>query len=209
MFIRYVLDTIKPLTLKLQKRDMDIFIASKLVEEHVDRIKEIRRAKDTEFESCFEDAKQIADEWLKPQEFVLSSNTEKISTNNPRDYYRSDVAIPFWTCSSVIKYEVSKRRPDHIFDMFFFACQYWRHYCVNMSKETSDKLCSLLNFFNFVDGDVFPNVKILLHIGCVLPITTCEAERSFSGLRYIKIYMRNTMQEDRLAGLALMYFHNS
>lgn len=62
MFIRYVLDTIKPLTLKLQKKDMDIFIASKLVEEHVGRIKEIRRAKDTEFESCFEDAKQIADD---------------------------------------------------------------------------------------------------------------------------------------------------
>lgn len=38
---------------------MDIFIASKLVEERVDRIKEIRSAKDTEFESCFEDAKQI------------------------------------------------------------------------------------------------------------------------------------------------------
>lgn len=38
------------------------FIASKLVEEHVDRIKEIRSAKDTEFESCFEDAKQIADD---------------------------------------------------------------------------------------------------------------------------------------------------
>lgn len=62
MFIRYVLDTIKPLTLKLQKRDMDIFTANKLVEERVDRIKEICSAKDTEFESCFEDAKQIANE---------------------------------------------------------------------------------------------------------------------------------------------------
>lgn len=198
MFIRYVLDTIKPLTLKPQKRDMDIFIASKLVEERVDRIKEICSAKDTEFESCFEDAKQIANELniviKTPRVCSKQQHRENISTNNSRDYYRSDVAIPFWTCSSVIKYEVSKRRPDHIFDMFFFACQYWRHYCVNMSKETSDKLCSLLNFFNFVDGDVFPNVKILLHIGCVLPITTCEAERPFSGLRYIKSYMRNTMQ---------------
>lgn len=213
MFIRYVLETIKPLTITLQKRDMDIFIASKLVQEHVDRIKEIRSAKDTEFESCFEDAKQIANDIniviKTPRVCSNQQHRENISTNNPRDYYRSDVAIPFWTCSSVIKYEVSKRRLDHIFDMFFFACQYWRHYCVNMSKETSDKLCSLHNFFNFVDGDVFPNVKILLHIGCVLPITTCEAERSFSGLRYIKIYMRNTMQEDRLTGHALMYFHNS
>ena len=52
-----------------------------------------------------------------------------------------------------------------------------RRYCVNMRKETSDKLCNLLNIFDYVDGDVYPNVKI------VLPITTCEAERSFSGLR--------------------------
>lgn len=176
MFKRYVLETIKLLPITLQKRDMDIFIASKLVQEHVDRIKEIRSAKNTEFESCFEDAKQIADDFnieiKTPRVCSKQQHRENISTNNPRDYYRSDVAIPFWTCSSVIKYEVSKRRPDHVYDMFF---QYWRHYCVNMSKETSDKLCSLLNFFNFVDGDVFPNVKILLHIGSVLPtcITTC------------------------------------
>lgn len=49
----------------------------------MDRIKEIRRAIDTEFESCFEDAKQILDDLdiygLKPQVFALSSNTEKMS----------------------------------------------------------------------------------------------------------------------------------
>ena len=85
----------------------------------------------------------------------------------------------------------------------------WRRYCVNMSKETSDKLCNLLNLFNYLDGDVYPNVKILLHIGCVLPITTCEAERSFPGLRRIKSYMRSTMHEDRLTGHALMHLHHS
>lgn len=148
---------------------MDIFIAIKLVEEHVDRIKEIRSAKDTEFESCFEDAKQIADDLniviKTPRVCSKQQHRENISTNNPRDYHRSDVAIPFRTCSSVIKYEVSKRRPDHVYDMFFFACQYWRHYCVNMSKETSDKLCGLLNFFNFVDGDVFLTLEVCyLHV---------------------------------------------
>lgn len=38
---------------------MDIFTANKLVEERVDRIKEICSAKDTEFESCFEDANRL------------------------------------------------------------------------------------------------------------------------------------------------------
>lgn len=140
---------------------MDIFTASKLVQEHVDRIKEIRRAKDTEFESCFEDAKQIANDLniviKTPRVCSRQQHRENISTNNPRDYYRSDVAIPFWTCSSVIKYEVSKRRPDHVFDMFFVACQYWRHYCVNMSKETSDKLCAQsTQFFQLCRWGRFP-----------------------------------------------------
>ena len=36
-----------------------------------------------------------------------------------------------------------------------------------------------------------------------------EAERSFSGLRRLKNYMRSTMKEDRLNGLALMMVHRT
>eukprot|EP00731_Ephydatia_muelleri_P012068 Em0006g962a len=35
----------------------------------------------------------------------------------------------------------------------------------------------------------------------IWPLTSCEAERSFSGLRRLKNYMRSTMKEDRLNGL--------
>ena len=85
----------------------------------------------------------------------------------------------------------------------------WKRHCGKLSKETSGNLCNLQSLFNFVDEDAFPCVKTLLHIGCVLPITTCEAERSFSGLRRIKSYMRSTMHEERLTGLALMHLHHS
>lgn len=250
VFVRYVLDTIKPLTLKLQKRDIDIFTASKLIEEHVDRIKEIRTAVDTEFESCFEDAKQIADDLdivIKiPRVCSKQQHRENVSTTNPKDYYRSVVAIPFLdfllselnsrfqkedlvaysictllpiNMTNLSQEELSKLASELTFWESDLPCLSvkdlekeladWKRYCVNMSKETSEKLCNLIFLFNFVDGDVFPNVKILLHIGCVLPITTCEAERSFSGLRRIKSYMRSTMQEDRLTGLALMHLHHS
>ena len=47
----------------------------------------------------------------------------------------------------------------------------------------------------------------LLQILCTLPVTTAEAERSFSYLRILKSYLRNTMTEDRLNGLALLYIH--
>ena len=41
----------------------------------------------------------------------------------------------------------------------------------------------------------------------VLPVTSCEAERSFSALRRIKNYLRSTMTEERLTGLALLNIH--
>ena len=50
----------------------------------------------------------------------------------------------------------------------------------------------------------FENIKVALRILATLPITSCECERSFSGIRRLKNYTRTTMSEDRLNGLALM-----
>ena len=49
---------------------------------------------------------------------------------------------------------------------------------------------------------------MLIHT-LVLPVTSCEAERSFSTLRRIKIYLHCTMKQKRLSGLALLNVHNS
>ena len=43
----------------------------------------------------------------------------------------------------------------------------------------------------------------------VLPVTSCEAERSFSTLRRIKTFLHTTMTQDRLNGLALLNIYNS
>ena len=39
-------------------------------------------------------------------------------------------------------------------------------------------------------------------------MSSCKAERSFSALRRIKSYLRNTMSSERFAGLALMHLHS-
>ena len=54
---------------------------------------------------------------------------------------------------------------------------------------------------------LFPNIQILLQIFSTSPISIATAERTFSSLKLIKSYLRNTMQEDRLNGLALLYVH--
>ncbi|XP_031338364.1 52 kDa repressor of the inhibitor of the protein kinase-like isoform X1 [Photinus pyralis] len=55
----------------------------------------------------------------------------------------------------------------------------------------------------------FPNIRVLLQIFLVLPVTTATAERSFSVLRRLKTYLRSTMTEGRLNGLALANINSS
>ena len=40
-----------------------------------------------------------------------------------------------------------------------------------------------------------------------LPVTTATNKRSFSALKYLKTYLRNTTKEVRIDGLALLYVH--
>ncbi|GBM23764.1 hypothetical protein AVEN_271126-1 [Araneus ventricosus] len=52
------------------------------------------------------------------------------------------------------------------------------------------------------DKTFFPNIYILLKLLAVLPVSVATVERSFSSLRRLKTYLRNTTSERRLNGLA-------
>ena len=53
----------------------------------------------------------------------------------------------------------------------------------------------------------FPNIKALVTILCTIPVTSCTAERSFSGLKRIKTALRSSMSNNRLTSLALLHIH--
>ena len=53
----------------------------------------------------------------------------------------------------------------------------------------------------------FANIRILLHILCTLPVTSCSSERSFSALKRVKTPIRSTMSNQRLASLTLLHIH--
>jgi len=57
------------------------------------------------------------------------------------------------------------------------------------------------------DLETFPSIAVLLQIYATLLVTTATSERSFSALKYIKNYLRSTMSDSRLNGLALLYVH--
>ncbi|XP_071053576.1 zinc finger MYM-type protein 1-like [Onthophagus taurus] len=54
--------------------------------------------------------------------------------------------------------------------------------------------------------EAFPNISIALRIYCTLQTTSCE--RSFSKLKLIKTYLRSTMSQERLSGLAILAIEN-
>ena len=59
--------------------------------------------------------------------------------------------------------------------------------------------------FKACNEDFFPNIKTILKIFCIIPSTRSEPERSLSTLRRLKSWLRSSMSEDRLNGLALQY----
>ena len=59
---------------------------------------------------------------------------------------------------------------------------------------------------NQCDNRAYPNTFTLLQL-CTIPVTSCEAERSFSALHSIKTFLCTTMGEERLNSLALLHIH--
>ena len=74
-------------------------------------------------------------------------------------------------------------------------------------KKYSKLPKNAIHVLNLCKKDAFPNIEILLRIFVTLPVTTCTAERSFSTLRFVKPFLRSTMGECRLNGLASLYIH--
>lgn len=65
----------------------------------------------------------------------------------------------------------------------------------------------LPKIIDLCDIDLYPSIKIFLSILATLPISVATAERTFSTLRRLKTWLRATMGEERLTGLALMHIH--
>ena len=56
-------------------------------------------------------------------------------------------------------------------------------------------------------ADIYPNVYILLTILGTLPVSTATSERSFRTMRRLKTYLRSSIGNERMTGLALLSIH--
>ena len=54
---------------------------------------------------------------------------------------------------------------------------------------------------------VYPAISKILTIFLTIPVGSVSCERSFSGLRRLKLWTRASMSEERLSGLAMLMIH--
>jgi hypothetical protein len=88
------------------------------------------------------------------------------------------------------------------------------------SVQLYDELLALMNLVKpntspaevlefIAKNDFFtPNTAVALRILLTLPVTVASGERSFSKLKRIKTYLRSTIGQERLSGLALIAIEN-
>ena len=74
-------------------------------------------------------------------------------------------------------------------------------------KNQEERPHSFVESLNFCGAHIFPSVFTAIKIAACIPVTVVPIERSLSTLKRLKTYLRNTMGEERLSGLALMNVH--
>jgi hypothetical protein len=74
--------------------------------------------------------------------------------------------------------------------------------------ETKDLPKNAIDTLQKCNISIFPSTYKLLQILATLPVATANSERSFSTLKILKTYLRNTTRENRLNDLAMMNVHS-
>ena len=90
-------------------------------------------------------------------------------------------------------------------DLVDFELQRWKAKFQHMKPEQRPDTCG--KAIKCCETDFYPNLFVLLKLACTLPVTSCECERQGSTLHRLSNYMRGSMEEERLSGLALIHTH--
>ncbi|XP_050540290.1 52 kDa repressor of the inhibitor of the protein kinase-like [Daktulosphaira vitifoliae] len=209
-----------PISKVLQTTDIDLSTAVNQVGSVVSILHRLRSNAENEFKLLFLEAQQIASNL----DFTLSTprltkhqtKRSNAPSENIEEYYRRSIFVP-WIDSFLNS--LSDRFLKHKNLLTSFKCL-----LPTGHTPTDEQISSFKNLFVFYEKDMqhisFSVAKAEFELwyekfknGCytlplnAIDVSTSTAERSFSTLRRIKTYLRNTMGQSRLNGLANLHIH--
>lgn len=175
----------------------------------------------------------------KPRSCVRQQNRNNVESESAEVYYRRAFTIPFLDhiieelSTRFTDGQTLVPLAQSIIPEYMKHCKQWQQDFIQLTAQYSSDLPNPQSLHAELDiwertwnktsnlpGTVaatikatdqllFPNIYEILKIICTWPVTTCECERSVSGLRRLKTYMRTTIGQERLNGLALLHVHYS
>ena len=77
-------------------------------------------------------------------------------------------------------------------------------------SSTKSDICDVKKYFQSITGaqrSLLAQVCTVLQLILVMPATDATSERSFSALRRVKTFLRNTMSQQRMNNLMLLHVH--
>ena len=241
-----VLDEVKSLSSKLQKRDQDVYEALTMVKKVIKELTDIRSNINDTFSLWYTEILSLADSIgvseEVPRKTSLQRNRSNIPSSTPQEHYKRTVVIPLLDSliaqlndrfeDSSDKYvqallslipsvliSPGKEMTEAAFSLWRDDLPLpkslsgelvrWKRLWISSSQEaaTSKVPSNLLEALQSCDKDSFQNIYYLLTVGCALPITSAEAERTFSLLRRIKTYTRSMLTEEHFSDLAVIAMH--
>ncbi|XP_050064723.1 uncharacterized protein LOC126553622 [Aphis gossypii] len=173
-----------PLSKQLQKINIDLRLAVKLAHETYQEIQAYRNDAENKFKKIFKEASKIADNF-------------QVEIKIPRTSKELD--DDFMTLVNHYQDDLENGNPAILLAEY----KLWQRCLKNLSEEQTNALQAL----SLCNSDIYPNIYKLLQILATLPVSTSSNERTFSNLKRIKTYLRNTIGEKRLNGLAMMCIH--
>ena len=66
---------------------------------------------------------------------------------------------------------------------------------------------TLVETFDQANNNSIPEYNVALITLLTYPVSTCAAERSFSGIKSLQTPLRRTMTDERLSSLAVLHIH--
>ncbi|KAL5497565.1 hypothetical protein EMCRGX_G014061 [Ephydatia muelleri] len=224
----------------LQGKAVDIVKAFRDIQEVKHDFQCLRDGVDMEFQAIYNQAERLGQsvgvEPSLPRIAKMQMYRDNYPAENPLEYYRRTLAIPFLDCIiSELDFrftELSRTASNllHLVPSIIVSSDYNIQETIKLYETDLHDSCvvdqelklwkrkwidclekdrpdSLGAAILECDEERFPNVFRLIKIGCTIPITSCTCERSFSTLRRLRNWMRSSMSCSRLSSLALMNIH--